>query len=791
MPGKNDKIETALIAEYDFEPSPVVMLHGPRETSDGYFNTDRAVCACLDCRRTFDAMLDKNKPSGGYLPEFSGVCPDCGAEAPGSMPYMHAGQMSYEKDGTFRIDVPVSRKAHAGFQDDGAFRITDVISYRTVSVRWSGGHTQVSFDSGQDRIEYSSGRVMRYRMNQDGPEGRPGKKPFTISTGPGTPVPRDLDKSRSVRDWWAAPRHGPYSGDGGPVEWKATDGSDVSDTDRNFLSAKYAALARQYGLPIPSSEREYGRLGRRERCANVPDMVMENVLGMAAIYPGVFQREIERTNENLSYASKRGEDVSDAKARETRMEALSSALRSIYAMDRTVAKELSACRYPSEVTASLRAITFGDTSGGGGKRIKVSESEQDGYVGKYLKSKFNINPYMAAANAYTCRKLGVRDVNGVRALFEAGQSGGYPEGILPPIETRQAMGFMKMLSASRSQKDLIAQAYVDSHSSNMIRDSISMYKGLGPARLVRTKEEKARSDYLDFMNQARTFFTGVDGTLRSLDDFVANETFQRMFKGRVREIGQICYQEWERHPALVPNTYKQCRDGKPLFPNRTASEIHDELSEIGNRREELREDEPMPYTEKEREKVDRVAGGYDVHLVRSTTELWMAGNSTQTCVYASYRRGAIDKSTPIVLMTNPDGKIEAVAELTQDFRNIHQIKAFRNTALCGPVMHAAQEWMDETGIRPDKDGAGDVKWFGHENHYFHGNHNWHEGQERPLTEEEVAVIRHRAAASLSAEDFLEQHAKAGPTPAATERAAPPVPFVGPAGPEQETLVMGA
>ena len=759
----SNRIEADLIAEYDFEAPSVVMLHGPGSGGSGYGRDDEPVCACLDCRRTFRAKLDETSSRGNWMLNYEGACPDCGASLPGDHPAMHPERIGYglgrpgDADPSgYRIDVPVDRRAYAGFRPDGDFRITDAISYRSVFITWSKDRTPtVEFGGGLDKVEYAPGKAVAYRMGKDGVEARPDGRTFVQAPAPGVPIPRDLDRSRTMSSWRSMPDHGVNGG----ANWIDASGSPVSNTDGNFLSAAYAAIARTYGLPIPAIERRYGRLRPRERGVTVAEPVMQNIVGMAAAYPGVFRRELSRVDENLSYAAKRGEDVPDAKAREERLSALVSAMRAIYAMDRAVSKELHACRYPSEVEASLRAITFGDASGGDGKHIKVAGSQQEGYVGKYLKSRFNVNPYVAAANAYACRKLGVKDVNGVRAMFEGARAAGYPEGVIPPVETAACLGFMKMLARTRSQKDLVAQAYADSHSADMIRDAAVIYGGLGPTKLIRAKEDAARSDYLDFMNQARTFFTGVEGKPRSLEDFTSNDTFRAMFGSRIDQVGEICYQEWLARPELVPNPYKQCRDGRPLFPNRTAAEIHDELSEIGNRPEEMAEDAPTPYTEAQRRKVDRVVEGYDVHLARSLSELWAAGNATQTCVYASYKKTAMDGSTPIVLLTSPEGKIEGLVELSKSMATAHQVKGFRNTALCGPVMEAARAWLDDTGIQPDAAGAEDVRWFGYENHYFHGNHNWHQGQDRPLTAEEAARARHRAQVGISAEDFLAQHAR--------------------------------
>ena len=58
----SNRIEADLIAEYDFEAPSVVMLHGPGSGGSGYGRDDEPVCACLDCRRTFRAKLDRRCP---------------------------------------------------------------------------------------------------------------------------------------------------------------------------------------------------------------------------------------------------------------------------------------------------------------------------------------------------------------------------------------------------------------------------------------------------------------------------------------------------------------------------------------------------------------------------------------------------------------------------------------------------------------------------------------------------------------------------------------------------------
>lgn len=776
------KLEMREKAAYYFEMSPVVILPGPRWGARGdrigYGPGEPVACACADCMKVFQGP---EMPKGNYGPgsEITAECPDCGAMLQCSPDRMRADWLERSDGKGVQIDIPERRVLEAGF-DGPERRITDTVYTRGITVQPGRPDTmeQACF---ADRIEYSPGRIVSYKLDDKGQvaepvlagrEGGPGRSVYHNAmsmNGARTAADRQppgRQRHAGVRELELGPSLG-HKRDWASEEYMEPGAGrsayPVSALDDNFNSARYAAIADAYGLPAPSSERVYGRAPRMD---GTPEYISKNqmavISGLAFQYPAVFDREIDRINENLKYAK---EPVPDADARRMRLEAVGHAAMCVYDMDAKLSAELRLCRTAKDVDDCLRAVTFGEKNGRASGHIKVDVSDAEGYAGKYLKKQFNIDPYRAAANVYTCRKLGFTDINSVREIFERGKAA-YPSGVVPPVETREAMSFCKLYAKTHSPTETIRQLYpIENveHSRQFYKDAVAMYMELKPARLVRTSAEKDRSDYLDMINQGKTFFAGG----RTVEDFAGSQAFRQAFGDKTRQVAEACWAEYRKDPELKPNPYLPCRDGKPLFENRTVAQIHDELSDIANRDGGSHENVVYDYSEQAKRKINRQYDGWDVHLVKDSIELWTAGSTTQTCVYGSYRRSVANGSTRIVLATNPEGRIDAVIELDKGMNTMNQCKGFRNTALYGEPMRVVQQWMQDTGVQLTSTGKQDVAHFGEEGYYFYGNMNHHHGGPRP--EERRAAARE--AHYMTADAFLAEHAKAQADPKAGRGAA--------------------
>lgn len=782
--------ESRQIAAVEYEPSPVVPLPGPGFTPrrTGYSNSlgyprdaPSVTCACAECKKAFEVQRtsyeDTYSHSTAYSDTVAGECPDCGA--PFDFSLNTAGEQYYDatgKGGPFRIDIPVMRQA---FASENGKRVTDTVSFKSVVAspvtEDAEGHKKVNFrvTGGIDKIEYTPGAIMASYTDVSGEKlAAAGVDPDRLASdavkrgirqGSVWGIPQEHENNKP-RTEIAVPEVKHRSVQGSPWELPGTHlypGGQQSTEDRNFLSAKYAAMAKAYGLPEPASEREFGRAPKMAQREAISSGDMRKVFEFCVQYPGVVEREMNRVNTNLQYHPEEA-----AVAARMRFDALTQTADIITASDKKLALDLHQCKDAAAVEGVLRGAVFGEVPEGfktdkSNVPVKIhfdEASDEDKAGGKFLKKQYNINPYVTAANMRTCQKLGITDPNHIQQVFKIGKEGGYPHGIVTPFEDKAAVGFARMYKKTHpSTTDMIEQLYGEA-GKQWLPDTIAMYGNQRFCKNVaRTSADRDRGDYVDFVNQARRFFAGTEESgPRTQADFVKAEAFQRAFGDKTEAVAKLCWEEYQRQPEQEASPFKQCRNGQPLMEGRNVREIHDEMVWLGNQGGHQGENQVINYPDKLPERLNRTVDGWDFHLVRDTIELYDAGAASRTCIYSGHQYSVVSGSEYVVLMYNPEGSLQGIASIDSNSMKLQEIEGQGNTALPKELGGPYMQWKAECNLKSTQACEVQERSIGTHKATYGMVGDWHNGHAGARPIEHVEAPRDLYP---SPDVILEQHAK--------------------------------
>lgn len=696
-------------------------------------------CACLDCMNTFDADKDPSKllAGGPCVVE----CPDCGAVGEvGLMGSYSLQANAVLQNNVYETMLPSERSCFA----DSNTRVTDRVLYRGIRVEGppagEGGLPDIRVDyiSGYDQVTYDVEKqsIFHSVTKQDGEKVFPPQQSRVF----GISVSEHMrNRMRGEWDGTLKPRIR------FPGVWPGDCQKNVESADSDAFTAVYKHFCTD-GLGFPAAGGSGG--GVFAGSDNMRRMIM-----MAVQYPGVCDREVSKINGDIPYIEKReNRVVSEAERAAMRMSAVGRAADAICAMDGKLAQDLHKCKNGSQVESVLKTVTFGTQLGTVGK-IQVPE-DRDGYKGKFLQSEYNKNPYRAAANAFTCRKLSVYDVNHVKQLFRAGTDGKYPCGIVPPFETQSAVRFARQFSKTHNTTDMISQFYCGRSGTGILQDTLKMYNEQVKIGLCQTDEDAQSLRYISVQNQMKRVFTeGVTPREAAL-----MPAFREAWGDRSVELVEMFYADWKVNPDEVHSGMQRCRNGKGLFPKRTLTEIHDELSSIGSR-EGPAELQDIPFPDEMKERLEGEYGGYRISAIPDTGVLFDVGSDLQICVYSGYRKSALSGQCRLMQITAPDGAIKGCIELNSSGTSVNQALGRRNSYLQPDQGgDAVKQWVADKELGCTKQGRENLDGIG-TGGFRYGNMDHHRRDEiRPQARvddavmgyEEILQVRERLAAAASA-----------------------------------------
>lgn len=535
---------------------------------------------------------------------------------------------------------------------------------------------------------------------------------------------------------------------------------DIGDVDSRSRDVMYDAVAKEYGLP---SVRDAS-----------PSFKLHTV-EFATLYPAVMQYEMDKLNVNMDFTNKRREadgdqPLSEEEKMKMRAGRLVQVETSVALMDNKLSSDLSKMNTPEQVGAYLKAIAFGgkpEVAMPVGVKVKPSEAVNDGFQGKKLRTRFNINPYATASNVRTALKLGFGDPNYLNALFEIADKGVTPKeaahvrkqpaigGIVRPIESQSELRFAKLIVNGRGPAQGLQDIYGSRENMELFLDSAGMYQGVAKGKLAVTEDELNAERVLGAMKQVERQYRSRHG---DLDAVCSNETFKRSWGDDTKQMVEFMLAKYKEYTdrGAEPEMYIATTDGRPLFKNRTMSEIHDELTTMQNKYRDTSEavNYYFDWTKAQQEKANKEIGDYVFHLADSSNELIRMGHCLHICVGGSnYDDMCRNRRGAIVAMEDRDGNYVACIELDSNLTAVRQFKrAYNGTLVDADKVAAARQWMEEGHMR----GCEDTEHFGDANYYPYGRRNFDVGRAL-LAEREVVLPNMRDC--MKAFKFLsEQHA---------------------------------
>lgn len=271
---------------------------------------------------------------------------------------------------------------------------------------------------------------------------------------------------------------------------------------------------------------------------NIDDKLVAKYMTMAVKYPAAFEYACSRADARItdwSYAQQRKTGMDAKEAAENCPDTLRAKIfreetefvcEQLGAIDDKVLKTIGVAKDVKDMRAKLSFYVFGKDGDGaevpGQIRLKDGNTMQDPTTAtKKLKREFDQNMIGVANTAYTCSKLGIRDVNHVMSVIDI--ANGSPD-IFPkrrkkdgqtmyekekpdmfrdaktivPVQERSAMRFLKNYSNAHNPTDFIRDVYCkegwDQTTENIrIYDDILTY-----ADIANTKEQ-AESVVTDLM----------------------------------------------------------------------------------------------------------------------------------------------------------------------------------------------------------------------------------------------------------------------------------------------------
>ena len=746
--------QAEMVADRKFITRSVFVLPGPkgglsefRRLSNGgvagYEKGYGVDCACTECKKVFNFNPGKDEEGrdqvkalqDGYSAEHVSVvaeCPDCGAMSE----LKHLDMQFYavpEELARKDSQDPKKTKRDTVHTEPVEYRIYENVGDRmTASVLYKGIRASLApeADPATGKFNHDAAIVHEVEKITIDRSRRTIETTCELTGGLQKPAPHECrlygvamaDSRDQMRNddglmfsgFGRNERHGYHSDDYVTQTLRKCNDEMLCTAHRKFCEGPY-------GLPPVRTEQ-----------FNTDEItrVTRNVC-LAVQYPGVMQYEMDKCNENIKYQHP---DATDEETQQLRQQTVDRMALRLSMMDNKITQALHKADTKEQALATLRGFTFGEKS----SDVRgLDLGDANGVATKMVRKEFNKDPYTAAHNVYTARKLGVSDASALREVFERGEAladrehrPGRPA-MVPPIESREAMVMIKQMAKTRTPHVLMEQVWQNATSVKTFSDAAAMLgdvtKGTG---IARTKEELSEERVKETLNAVRTKL----GEGASVAEIAANPAYQRVWGAKAEGVVGALAAEAKAHPQEEVMR-ALCRNGEALFPNRTLQEIHDELmvAQRGLRNPYTEENKAIRYPEEKLAKYETTIDGYSFKFMRDTAQIWDTGNEMNLCVGAShYRQRALNGSVNLMRIVDPGGRAVGCLEFDSSMSTINQAKAKKNHTI--PYETGGKQllqYLEERSIKPTPSGREDLDGIG-KDIAMYGNMDFRTPEGRPV-----------------------------------------------------------
>lgn len=495
-----------------------------------------------------------------------------------------------------------------------------------------------------------------------------------------------------------------------------------------------------------------------------------------------------------------------AKARYLRDE-VSYVEKQLAAVDNNILKTIQQSTSLDDMKKKLQFFAFGtqETKKVSGTavpstiRLDGDKTKADPFdATKSLVAAFDKNPIGVANTVYTCHKMGITDINYLNQMMSAVNEfdaaaknfkldsnrlngANINAGTISPIRSKAAIRFARNYVNSHNPGEMI-QIYSSPGKYDLLIESYSLYNQISShckiadsqsvinenkhdiekANIRAYLQQKTIKDaYVDYIEKYgdKTVDTinmyakeiHADQKFEEIKKFYdqngINATMSRYandLKGIQDPKKTLDEFKSEDQRELVLTT----RDNKPLFPNRTLKEIHDELSIMAKKC--VTSNVTIDYTDKERNmegEYESKTGKYSFHLMKNSLDFIRTATELSNCVGGQhYIDSAQQKRSYILYMQNELGQKVACIELggKPDKLICRQFQAAHDNALPKECVEAANAWLKDKKI--DTSDCRDVEKFGSgESIYGDTNADYHTNEIDETTQDIVSKDANKTA----------------------------------------------
>ena len=436
---------------------------------------------------------------------------------------------------------------------------------------------------------------------------------------------------------------------------------------------------------------------------------------------------------------------------------------------------------------------------------------------KKLKQEFRREPIAVASNVYTLSKMNIKEPTAVLEFLEIGkdcpevnqkptrarsprQANSRPNteytrnaNVLCPIHSKGMLRFMKEYSKTHTPSK-IQEIYKANDQMALLAECINLYEPIASNKNVTIvankdkakvsehdmakaslrnylKHNKLSKAYVDYIEKYgdKTFET-INGLARELrEDAQMDKAKKLMDDGKSQDEILQTYPDLSKKKDTLMQELTDwvplkdraieisTRDDKPIFPNRTLKEIHDELSNIAkknagpnqsinytDKEKALEIDYPVP--ESERTELTAPDAVWSFRLIEDTHDLVRKASDLHNCMAGSgYADNAVNKRHTYMAMYNEEGKTVAAIDLSPTRQTgedakpfaINQFQSDHDTALPARYKEVALQWIEDCHLRVD---SSDVSKFGTGVAiYGNGNADFHHDEIDETTDEVISI----------------------------------------------------
>lgn len=659
-----------------------------KRTLISYYNqkNKKRYCACLECRKTFvDTSGWFNSPS----------CEDCGG-----VEIRNTIDFGKDTNGKYciKVGIPKKKSLYENRKDGNLTRTDSVLDFDMVTVYPSN---RMHIDKMQQRLTYD---LVDHQMQLN---------VFNVSDEP------RLDVTYELTD---AFKYSPSNRN--RLNTRPIDGCDM--IQRSVV--KYTSVPQNIEKPVMNGRdvEKYSYMEHMNKLV-LEENGIENssqhrnlskstaAVDLCVRYSGLKNMVLDRVNENILYHP----ELSDEEKHNMRIGEVNKYMKTLATVDDKICEDIRRCKTADNVDSYLRKITFGKNADGSKaedspmSKIDTSKSEFEGLgISKKLKKSFNKNPVGTANFVYTAvGKIGFRDFNHLSRMMDACQNNSEDDGYslyyssafandtVSPIQTKEALRFVKTYAKTHSAGNLVKDWYEDSRNYMMFGDCASMYNDACKAgKVCATKEECDAESVIDAKRKISEMFE------HDISDDEIKSRLQEHWGDKTDACFGLIKEDLEKNGAPDPNHIAfYGRDGKPIMANRTPREIHDELSALNGKVAGVLEGNRfITYSDEQKKRYNRSINGYTFELARDIFDLVRTGEQMQICVGGSnYRNAALGGHTQIVTMRDSSNQKVGCIEISDD-NKIMQFKGPRNHGISDArEVSAAKEWIKETELKAE------------------------------------------------------------------------------------------